>query len=210
MENLRVSTITSVSELNTPIDLDILFDNIEIDEKIKYIEKGEHKKGTSTKKKRKARGVKRTTVFFNQATIHFQHDKIINVKLFNNGKIQMTGLKRENQGEEVIKELIHIIVNLDKKHERKIFIKSHDVYEYDNYRIALINSDFDYKRKINREALQTIMVSMNMFSSFEPCIYPGVNIKYFYNNINFPVRKSTYFNIRYFYTKMICDFLREV
>lgn len=184
MENLRVSTITSVAELNTPIDLELLIHNIEINDKIKYIEKGELKKGTSNKKKRESRNSKKTTVFFNQATLHFFYEKIINVKLFNNGKIQMTGLKRENQGETVIKELIDIIQTIDSKNTNKIFLKSPEKYEYDNYRIALINSDFDYGRAIDRENLQEIMISMDMFSSFEPCIYPGVNIKYFYNTNN--------------------------
>ena len=32
-------------------------------------------------------------IFFNQATLHILLNKIINVKVFNNGKIQMTGLK---------------------------------------------------------------------------------------------------------------------
>lgn len=179
MENLRVSTITSVAELNTPIDLEILFQNIQINDKIKYIEKGELNKGNSNKKRREKKSKK--TVFFNQATIHFLQDKIINVKVFNNGKIQMTGLKKEKQGEEVIKEIIKIIEDIDKKNDNNIFIKKHDKYEYSNYRIALINSDFDYGKLIDRESLQEIMVSMNIFSSFEPCIYPGVNIKYFYN-----------------------------
>jgi len=181
MENLRVSTITSVAELNTPIDLEILFHNIDINDKIKYIEKGELKKGTPNKKKRRSRISKKTTVFFNQATLHFHLEKIINVKLFNNGKIQMTGLKKEVQGEKVIKELIGIIQSIDSKNENKIFLKSNESFKYENYRIALINSDFDYKKKIDREALQCVMVDMDMFSSYEPCIYPGVNIKYFYN-----------------------------
>ena len=181
MENLRVSTITSVAELNTPIDLELLFQNIEINDKIKYIEKGELNKGDPNKNKRKSRKTKKNTVFFNQATIHFYQDKIINVKLFNNGKIQMTGLKKEVQGETVIKELIGIIQSIDMKNDHKIFLKSHEKYEYENYRIALINSDFDYKKSINRDKLQEVMISMDMFSSYEPCIYPGVNIKYFYN-----------------------------
>jgi TATA-box binding protein (TBP) (component of TFIID and TFIIIB) len=181
MENLRVSTITSVAELNTPIDLEMLFKNIEINDKIKYIEKGELNKGNPNKNKRKSRKSKKRTVFFNQATLHFNLEKIINVKLFNNGKIQMTGLKKENQGVTVIKELINIIQSIDSKNENKIFLKLHEVYKLDNYRIALINSDFDYKKTIDRGKLQEIMISMDMFSSFEPCIYPGVNIKYFYN-----------------------------
>tara|TARA_B100000900_G_scaffold386548_1_gene377101 strand:+ start:1521 stop:2279 length:759 start_codon:yes stop_codon:yes gene_type:complete len=181
MENLRVSTITSVAELNTSIDLDLLFKNIELNENVKYIEKGDQKKGDPINKKRNQKSKKKSNVFFNQATLHFLHDKIINVKLFNNGKIQMTGLKKESQGEAVIKELINMIQKIDKKNDHRIFLNLQDKYEYNNYKIALINSDFDYKRSIDREKLQNLMVSMNIFSTFEPCIYPGVNIKYFYN-----------------------------
>ena len=46
----------------------------------------------------------------------------------------------------------------------------------------MINSDFNVGSAINRENLHQLMVSNEMYSSFEPCIYPGVNIKYFYNS----------------------------
>ena len=36
----------------------------------------------------------------------FYNNKIMNLKLFNNGRIQITGLKNENQGEELVKKLI--------------------------------------------------------------------------------------------------------
>ena len=185
MENLRISTITSVAELNTHIDLDLLYKGVEIDDKIKYIEKGDlPPRGEPTKKKRKSRNNKKNSVFFNQATIHYFHEKMINVKVFNNGKIQMTGLKYESQGKTVIKELIQRIIDIDSQNDHTIFLTKQDTYTFDNYRIVLINSDFDCKNSINRENLQNTMIEMDMFSSFEPCIYPGVNIKYFYNTNN--------------------------
>ena len=185
MENLRISTITCVAELNTHTDLDLFYKHIDIDDKVKYIEKGDlPPRGEPTKKKRKSRSSKKNTVFFNQVTIHYFHEKMINIKIFNNGKIQMTGLKYESQGKHVIKELIQRIIESDEKNEHKIFLTKQDTYTFDNYRIVLINSDFDCGNSINRETLQNTMIGLDMFSSFEPCIYPGVYIKYFYNTNN--------------------------
>ena len=37
---------------------------------------------------------------------------------------------------------------------------------------------------INRELLHREIIENDIYSSYEPCIYPGVNIKYFINNNN--------------------------
>ena len=63
MEDLRISTITIVSELNTHIDLVQLFEHIPINDQIKYIENGDLQKGTSAKAKRKSRKPKKKKVF---------------------------------------------------------------------------------------------------------------------------------------------------
>ena len=48
-----------------------------------------------------------------------------------------------------------------------------------------VNSDFDIGYEINREVLHREIIELGMYSSYEPCIYPGVNIKYFMNTNNF-------------------------
>ena len=190
MSDLRISTITIVTELNTHIDLIQLFDNIPINERIRYIQKGDLQKGDIPKSKRKSRKPQseKKKVFFNQATIHYFHKKVVNVKLFNNGKVQMTGLKYEDQGKEVLEGLIEIIQQVQENNRSngildKDIFSTKDKILYDNYRVVLINSDFDIGFPINRENLHREMVEpdVQMYSSFEPCIYPGVNIKYFYN-----------------------------
>lgn len=188
MSDLRISTITIVTELNTHIDLIQLYDNIPINDKIKYIQKGEFQKGEIPKSKRKSRKPEKKKVFFNQATIHYFHKKVVNVKLFNNGKVQMTGLKYEDQGKEVLEGLIEIILQVQEENKSngildKDVFSTKDNIQYEKYRVVLINSDFDIGFPINRENLHREMVSpeVQMYSSFEPCIYPGVNIKYFYN-----------------------------
>ena len=190
MTDLRISTITIVTELNSNIDLVQLYDNIPINDKIRYIQKGDLQKGDIPKAKRKSRkpASEKKKVFFNQATIHYFYKKIINVKLFNNGKIQMTGIKYEDQGKEVLEELIPTLLQVQEENKSKgildkdIFSTKDKIF-YENYRVVMINSDFDLGFPINRENLHREMVhpDVQMYSSFEPCIYPGVNIKYFHN-----------------------------
>ena len=50
------------------------------------------------------------------------------------------------------------------------------------YSIVLINSDYKAGFEIRRDILHQILVNKySIFSSFEPCIYPGVNTKFFWN-----------------------------
>jgi TATA-box binding protein (TBP) (component of TFIID and TFIIIB) len=51
-----------------------------------------------------------------------------------------------------------------------------------NYKIVLINSDYYLGFEIKRDILHELLVNKyNIFSSYEPCIYPGVNSKYYFN-----------------------------
>jgi len=172
--------MTAISALNTDINLDNLFKNIEITNVCPFIEHGAHGcKGTSNKTKRKSRKPEKKKTFFNQVTIHVECDKRVNVKLFNNGKIQMTGLKYEDHGSKVLQILIPIIKDLDNKNETKICNNSDIIFSPMN--IVLINSDFDIGYKVRREILHREIVDAGMYSSYEPCIYPGVNSKFFWN-----------------------------
>ncbi len=50
------------------------------------------------------------------------------------------------------------------------------------YNIVLINSDYYLGIEIKRNELHNILVNRyNILSSFEPCIYPGINSKYYWN-----------------------------
>ena len=51
-----------------------------------------------------------------------------------------------------------------------------------DYNIVLINSDYYLGFEIKRNVLHELLVNKyNIFSSYEPCIYPGVNSKFYYN-----------------------------
>tara|TARA_Y100000996_G_C22476951_1_gene624573 strand:- start:108 stop:851 length:744 start_codon:yes stop_codon:yes gene_type:complete len=178
-DNLRISTITSVLKLSKIIDLEKIYREIPISKTyIPYIEYGcdNIPRGFSEKSLIKKRKKKKKKIFYNQSTLHIIHEgKIMNVKLFNNGRVQITGLKNENQAVKLVKKLIQYF---------KDFEVISDYTELIENRIVLINSDFDLGFEINREKLHSEIIENDIYSSYEPCIYPGVNIKYFINTNN--------------------------
>lgn len=185
----RISTMTLVSEINTTISLLLLYKYCEINDIIRFIEfKDFPNKGVNEKLKKKKRKdkneVKKT--FYNQLTLHYFDNKIINVKIFNNGKIQMTGIVYEEQGRDILKYLIDLLLkldsNLEKEDEGKL-INNKNI-DITKYQIVLINSDFDIGYNIDRDILHRHFINLGLYSSYEPSIYPGVNMKYFNNTIN--------------------------
>jgi TATA-box binding protein (TBP) (component of TFIID and TFIIIB) len=79
--------------------------------------------------------------------------------------------------------MIDILV--DNLKENKDIAKSQEQVETVNYKVALINSDFKVDFEIKRDKLySTIINHYDNKCSFEPCIYPGVKIQYFWNSCN--------------------------
>ena len=129
-------------------------------------------RGFSKKMLTKKRKKKKKKMFHNQATLHvFHENKLMNVKLFNNGKIQITGLKGETQAPKLITELLAYFKSLDLIEDITLV----------GYKIVLINSDFSMGYEIDREKLHRDIIHNGLYSSYEPCIYPGVNSKYYWN-----------------------------
>ena len=107
-----------------------------------------------TKKKRKP--VLKKSLFFNQGTvIVFDKEvgKLVNVKLFQNSKIQVTGILSKEMGIRVVNDVIKYIVHLDSDfcEEQKIF-DTNDV-NLSDFKLVLQNADFDFGYSINREEL---------------------------------------------------------
>ena len=182
-ENLRVSTMTLISGIDTSIDLQSLYENLNVGDSVKYIEYGKNEiKGEIIKKIKNPRKNKEKKFFYNQVTLHVFNGKIVNVKIFNNGRIQMTGLKSREQGVGVVEMFRKELMLLSTEAKESIMDNINPVIK--ESRIVLINSDFDMRFKINREILHRLIITMGYYSSYEPSIYPGVNIKYYFNENN--------------------------
>lgn len=198
----RISTITVTGAVNTELDLDKFFDYVEeiIREKgvnktpdhqfgIVYAEFGKRRSTTyynGFSKKFLAQRQKEhvNKRFDNQLTIVFKYneDSIMNIKVFKNGNIQITGVKAIADGEKMIDTLVNY---LKSRHDVDNIAKNYAALQTVNYKVALINSDFKVDFEIKRDKLySTIVNHYDNKCSFEPCIYPGVKIQYFWNSCN--------------------------
>ena len=133
---------------------------------------------------------KSKNIFFNQSTLvvrrHYADTattppqplfKEVNIKLFKNGGIQMTGIPSDTFAQETLAWLAN---NLAQFSQPVLDTPA----KPNRYSIQLINSDYHVNGNINREKLHEILVSRyNLFSSFESTIYQGCDTKYFYNEV---------------------------
>lgn len=189
----RISTITATGCINTEINLKTLFDIITVIDKnedkvgVVYLEYGKNKfesitKGESVKKKVKSRKEKQIKRFDNQATaiikIYATELYYINMKIFKNGNIQMTGIKKIPDGITCINMLIDLIKENSNGNN---IVSNLENINSSNYKIQLINSDFRVNLEIKRDVLYKILIYYDIVCSYEPCIYPGVKIQYFWN-----------------------------
>tara|TARA_Y100000389_G_scaffold163431_1_gene166690 strand:+ start:1446 stop:2285 length:840 start_codon:yes stop_codon:yes gene_type:complete len=200
----RISTITAIAKLNCLINLQEMFDSfyindlgkiyyktsyetVIVDDIFNYVEYGRTKdisncKGINpknTKKNTYKKKEKTSKRFDNQLTIVLNiYNNNINMKIFKNGRIQMTGLKDINNGPIAIDYIIDVLKNIN----NDIIDIEKNKLEYSNYKICLINSDFRFTSKLRRNKLfEFINNNTELVCSYEPCIYPGVKIQFFYN-----------------------------
>ncbi len=189
----RISTITCTASLTVEVNLDILYDNLYITSEssgITFIEYGKKREETLCKgfakkfliNRRRERPTKR---FDNQLTIAYKLDDStsINIKVFKNGNVQMTGVKNIEQGYNMIELLIDIIKKVHK--EDNNVVSNINNIQNSNYKICLINTDFRVGFEIKRDNLFKLLINeYENIVSYEPCIYPGVKIQYFWNSEN--------------------------
>lgn len=133
-------------------------------------------------------------IFYNQTTLlirpwfniknKYNLDIMVNLKLFRNGKCQMCGLRNKKDGIQTIKILLENIneKSIGDDNNRTIY-NIEEIIK--NFNITLINSDFDIGFKIDRKKLFDILLDKyDLFVTFDPCHYQGVNLKYFINYEN--------------------------
>jgi TATA-box binding protein (TBP) (component of TFIID and TFIIIB) len=196
MSPLRISTMVTTCHAGCGIRLRQLFENfgkwaipfgypgegfLKMEYETKVI-------GSSTRDVLTKRKVTEKT-FFNQATLVIRKAlpdgrgwKEVNIKLFANGGIQMTGVPTYEFSEQAIKFVID-----------EIKAKGPDVFAGEpgltKFRVQLINSDYSINRQIHQEKLHKVLSNVyNLFSSHESTIYQGVNTKYYYNKKGNPLR----------------------
>ena len=123
--------------------------------------------------------------FYNSAALNLLifNNKCINIKVFKNGKIQMTGVPSEEVGKKAVNIIINYLKNIPncENTDNKI-VNNLDDLNCRNFRIVLINSDYFCGYQIKRENLNRLLIEKyNLIVSFESENYPGVKLEYFWN-----------------------------
>lgn len=106
--------------------------------------------------------------------------KEIHVKVFNTGKLEIPGVYNE----ELLKITKNMIINVLQPYlENELsFIDNEFIDDYMNDNNVLINSNFNCNFYINRENLFILLKNKyGLDTSYDPCSYPGVKCKYYYN-----------------------------
>ena len=99
--------------------------------------------------------------------------KEFHVKVFNTGKLEIPGIQDDNVFEMILQMVIDILQpNMQEKLS----------YKENTCETVLINSNFNCGFYINRESLYDILkYKYNIQSIYDPCSYPGIQCKFYFN-----------------------------
>lgn len=160
------------------------------------------KVGKKKKRKEKKNFFNQVSLIFRSATLMGidpnilslkERFKTVNVKLFINGSIQMTGCKHLDNIKKSLEVLFEklkgtkAILTKDMKFEKKTFvddINKLQISRITKFQIRMINTNFNIMFQINRERLYRLLIDNGYDVSFDPIRHACVNIKYCIKNTN--------------------------
>lgn len=122
--------------------------------------------------------LKRKSAFYNcfVVVLRLKHEGIfkeIHVKVFNTGKLEIPGIQTDELLEKVLTILVSILQPI---------IGEPLSFNSDNNETVLINSNFNCGFYIKRDKLYDILkYKYHINSGYDPCSYPGVQCKFYYN-----------------------------
>jgi hypothetical protein len=111
--------------------------------------------------------------------VRFSYESVfreIHIKVFNTGKLEIPGILNQKLLD-IVKGMILDII-------QPYLTTELDFIENNTEDNVLINSNFNCGYYINREKLQSILRSdkYKIECAYDPCSYPGVKCKYYFNN----------------------------
>lgn len=196
---VSISTMCSSCNLNTIINILNIEKYLELDtndvlcvkrniEKIRTLIPDKKKN-----KRDKVKAQKSTNHFYNQITIimrigngpinDWETEPKINLKLFKNGSVQMSGCKSVNGINIVLNKLLYKLKMVKAKIEEGKIVEISYVEDLSKiniikFKIDMINSNYKVNMQIDRPKLFNLLIKKKIKSSYEPCIRACVIIKY--------------------------------
>ena len=124
--------------------------------------------------------------FYNCTTVNvlISQIKSVNVKIFNNGKLQMTGISKPVDGKRAVDYICNMINDLTDNDINIITNKKkYKVFRF-SYKTVMINTCYELGVCINREVLYNILSNRyNLNTIYDADGYPGVRVEYYYNTL---------------------------
>jgi hypothetical protein len=100
--------------------------------------------------------------------------KEFHVKVFNTGKLEIPGI----QNEDTYMQLLELVIKI-----LQPYVEETLAFKENSSETVLINSNFNCGFFINREVLyDTLKSKYNIQSIYDPCSYPGIQCKFYYNH----------------------------
>jgi TATA-box binding protein (TBP) (component of TFIID and TFIIIB) len=197
-DGLCISTMCSTCKLNTKLNITNIQSYLQLNPNdILSIEKDTIKslitKSKYKKKKKEDTQKKSGTYFYNQITVdirithgetkNLDKEPKINVKLFKNGTIQMSGCKSINDTNIILNKLLYRLKEIkaileDGKIIEKLFIEDYDSIAITDFNIYMINTNYRLNLLIDRPKLYNLLLKKKIKTIYEPCNRACVIIKY--------------------------------
>lgn len=201
---INVSTMSASCKLNTIIDITnienyLLLNTNDImtvkmsNDKIRTLETIKSKTKRKKKIELKPKNDTSKNHFYNQITViirvtngnykDLSDEPKINMKLFKNGSIQMSGCKTIKNINIALNKLIVRLSEIKGKIENnkiveKKFIENLENITVKDFKINMINSNYQVNINIDRDKLYSLLNKKKIKCSYEPCIRACVIIKY--------------------------------
>ena len=195
---ISISTMCSSTKINTLINITNIEKYLQLDPNdILCVKTNISKKRSLLPEKIKNKRNKQEKVnlnsFYNQITvvvrvfsgpvIDWNTEPKINLKLFKNGSIQMSGCKNLKNINIVLNKLLYKLKEIkakveDNKIVEKKFLENNIDSYIHSFKIDMINSNYKVNMQIDRAKLYNLLILKKIKSSFEPCIRACVIIKY--------------------------------
>tara|TARA_B100001094_G_scaffold296342_1_gene318472 strand:+ start:1064 stop:1864 length:801 start_codon:yes stop_codon:yes gene_type:complete len=165
---ISISTMTIVCELNVDIDISALSSKF-ISPKFPHCTvskpKGKHGKKTN---------------FYNCTSIMYEDHSKKNIKVFKNGKLQMTGITSKYECFKVCVLVKNILINTPTVINSEMTMKDNPVME-----ICMINTNFSINCEIDIEnTLQKVLKKEDFieYAKYDPDVYPGLKVKFVHSD----------------------------
>jgi TATA-box binding protein (TBP) (component of TFIID and TFIIIB) len=191
-KGVSISTMCGKCHLNTKVDIDNIYNYLKLnkndiltvkvnDNKIRTLLPTKIKKRRTNKKKSN-----KSNPFYNQITIvvrideeeHLENEKTvkkINVKLFKNGSIQMSGLKNVKDTNRALNKLVYKLSEINNDIH---FIEDHDNITIKNFNIYMINSNYKLSTHIKRYDMYDIFKKLKIDTNYEKSVRACVIVKF--------------------------------